>query len=145
METKSDSTQLHKLRGTEFFSSQKVIKDATHSIHGFYLFGKIEGVDFTVEGKLQDGTKYGNSLKLKFSQAVPTLKDLNGSLVQILVYKTQTIVINCESKDELSKLVTDYSSKVGENVVIELNVPDNQKFKALSINSYWFSGHSSVM
>ncbi|MDD4330334.1 MAG: hypothetical protein PHD79_10290 [Aliarcobacter sp.] len=136
MENKSDTTQPHKPRGTEFFSSQKIINDATHSIHGFYLFGKIEGVDFTVEGKLQDGTKYGNSLKLKFSQAVPTLKDLNGISVQILVYKTQTIVINCESKDELSQLVSDYSSKVGQNVVIELNVPDNQKFKALSIKSY---------
>lgn len=68
-------------------------------------------------------------LKLKFSQAVPTLKDLNGISVQILVYKTQTIVINCESKDELSQLVSDYSSKVGQNVVIELNVPDNQNLK----------------
>lgn len=136
METNTNPKELHRPRGTQYFAEQKSIKDGLHSIHGFYLFGKIEGVDFTVEGKLQDGTKYGNSLKLKFSQAVPQTKDLNGVAVQILVYKSQTIVINCESKDELSKLVNEYSSKVGENVVIELNVPDNQKFKALSINSY---------
>lgn len=136
METTNNPKELHRPRGTQYFAEQKAIKDGLHSIHGFYLFGKIEGVDFTVEGKLQDGTKYGNSLKLKFSQAVPQTKDLNGVAVQILVYKSQTIVINCESKDELSKLVNEYSSKVGENVVIELNVPDNQKFKALSINSY---------
>jgi len=124
------------LRGTEFFATQKNIQEASQLIHGLFLFGKIEGVDFTVEGKLQDGTKYGNSIKLKFAQAVSQIKDLNGVNVPIVSYRTQTIVINCDSKEELADLVSEYTNKLGKNVAIELNVPDNQKFKALSIHSY---------
>ncbi len=124
------------LRGTEFFATQKNIQEASQHIHGLFLFGKIEGVDFTVEGKLQDGTKYGNSIKLKFAQAVSQNKDLNGVNVPIVSYRTQTIVINCDSKEELADLVSEYTNKLGKNVSIELNVPDNQKFKALSIHSY---------
>ncbi len=122
--------------GISLFTSNSEIKKNTQNLHGFYLFGKIEGVDFTVEGKLQDGTKYGNSLKLKFAQAVQTNKELNGVIMPVTVFKSQTIVINCESKDELSKLVTEYSSKVGKDVVIELNIPDNQKIKTLNISTF---------
>ncbi len=136
MENITNPKELHRPRGTQYFAEQKSIKDAMHSIHGFYLFGKIEGLDFTVEGKMEDGTKYGNTLKLKFSQAVPATKQLGNDTVQILVYKSQLIKIPCDSKDHLAEMVKEYTSQIGKNVVIELNVPDNQNYKALSINSY---------
>lgn len=136
METTTNPKELHRPRGTEFFSQQKVIKDALHSIHGLFLFGKIEGVDFTVEGS-NDTMKWGNSLKLKFAQAIPSTKVLNAVSYQILIYKSQTIVIKADSKDELSQLVAEYSAKVGQNVVIELDIPPKDaNYKALSINSY---------
>ena len=124
------------LHGVNLITNNAEIKKNIQNLHGFYLFGKIEGVDFTVEGKLQDGTKYGNSLKLKFAQAVQTNKELNGVTMPVTVFKSQTIVINCDSKDELSKLVSEYSSKVGKDVVIELNIPDNQKIKTLNISIF---------
>lgn len=122
--------------GINLFTNNPEIKKNIQNLHGFYLFGKIEGVDFTVEGKLQDGTKYGNSLKLKFAQATQTTKELNGISVPVTVFKSQTIVINCDTKDELSKLVSEYSSKVGKDVVIELNIPDNQRIKTLNISTF---------
>lgn len=124
------------IHGVSLFTSTQEIKKNIQNLHGFYLFGKIEGVDFTVEGRLQDGTKYGNSLKLKFAQATQINKDLNGVSTPVTVFKSQTIVINCDSKDELSKLVAEYSSKVGKDVVIELNIPDNQKIKTLNISIF---------
>lgn len=123
------------IRGTEYFVSQKQIKDNINNINGFFLFGKIEGIDFTVAG-VGDKGAWGHSLKLKFSQGMPIMKNLGGQKVEIFTFRSQTIQIQADTKEELLDLVTNYQSKVGQTVCIELNVLDGAKFTTHSLHSF---------
>lgn len=46
--------------------------------HGNYLYGVLDGVDFVSAGVLENGTKYGASVKLKFITKTTVIKTVDG-------------------------------------------------------------------
>lgn len=97
-------------------------------LNGCYLIGKIEGVDFTASGKLDNGTVYGSTIKLKFANQVSSVKSVNGIDISTTKYVSQTIKIPVSDNELISK-VQEFNSQIGKEVVIELELSDNSSFK----------------
>lgn len=96
--------------------------------HGNYLYGQVEGVDFTVSGKLESGQAYGASVKLKFTQKIETTKNVNG--MDIPTHKMISQIIKIPTTDsELPKLVGKYNALINKDVLISYGVKDNHSFE----------------
>jgi hypothetical protein len=92
---------------------------------GCFLIGKIEGVDFTAAGKMENGQTYGSSVKLKFANQISSVKSVNGIDVPTTKYVSQTIKIPVTDAELVSK--------IGKEVIIELELSDNSSFKTNNI------------
>ena len=53
-------------------------KDVKVTKHGNYLYGVLDGVDFVQSGTLENGNKYGASVKLRFITKVTVIKTVDG-------------------------------------------------------------------
>lgn len=100
--------------------------------NGCFLIGKIEGVDFTAAGKMENGQTYGSSVKLKFANQISSVKSVNGIDVPTTKYISQTIKIPVTDAELVSK-VQEFNSKIGKEVIIELELSDNSSFKTNNI------------
>jgi hypothetical protein len=98
---------------------------------GLYIDGTLMGVEFVVSGKLQDGTPYGASVKLKFHEQLVVKKMIDGSSVDMNTTRTTVVGVACTDA-ELMVLKNKYDSKIGKELKLELEPADNSKFKLLS-------------
>lgn len=110
-----------------------VVKVAEMS--GNFLIGKIEGVDFTASGTLENGTKYGSSVKLKFTSSITAMKNVNGIDIPTKKLISQTIKIPTDDAS-LPVMVGKYNNMIGKEVIITLQVNDNSSFTASDSNIF---------
>lgn len=100
---------------------------------GTFLIGKIDGVDFTSSGRLENGTQYGASVKLKFTTSIDTVKKLNG--IDIPTQKLVAQIIKIPTDDiSLSAMVLKYNKLIGKEVIIPLEPADNSTFSSRDSN-----------
>lgn len=107
------------------------LKDFT----GCLLCGKIEGVDFVSSGTLEDGTKYGSSIKLKLIEKINTSKLVKGLEVPTVKLNSRIVKLACND-DELIPLIQKYNKLLDKSVVFRLELNDNLVFKALEVMEF---------
>jgi len=95
--------------------------------HGNYLYGNLDGVDFVSSGQLENGTKYGASVKLKFITKVQIVKNVSGIDIPTTKAVSQTIKIPT-TDTELPKLVLKYNEFIGQDLLISYSTADNHTF-----------------
>jgi hypothetical protein len=107
----------------------------TAELSGTILIGKIDGVDFTASGKLENGTSYGASVKLKFTSSIDSSKNVNG--VSIPTKKLISQIIKIPTDDNsLPMMVAKYNGMIGKDVIIPLQVSDNSSFTTFDTNVF---------
>lgn len=99
--------------------------------HGNYLYGVLDGVDFVSAGVLENGTRYGSSVKLKFITKTTVIKTVNGVEIPTQKAISQIIKVPC-ADTELSLIVRKYNDLIGKELLISYSTPDNNVF---SVNS----------
>ena len=99
--------------------------------HGNYLYGVLDGVDFVSAGVLENGTKYGASVKLKFITKTTIIKTVDGIEIPTQKALAQIIKVPC-ANTELSLIVRKYNELIGKDLLINYSTPDNNMF---SVNS----------
>ena len=99
--------------------------------HGNYLYGTLDGVDFVQSGKLEDGTKYGASVKLKFITRVTAVKNVGG--IDVATKKAISQIIRIPTTDtDLPVEVAKYNDLIGKDLLISYNTPDNHTYSVPS-------------
>ncbi|MCK5293334.1 MAG: hypothetical protein KAJ49_01685, partial [Arcobacteraceae bacterium] len=68
-------------------------KDVKVTKHGNYLYGVLDGVDFVQSGTLENGNKYGASVKLRFITKITVIKTVEGVEIPTLKAIAQTIKV----------------------------------------------------
>lgn len=107
-------------------------KDVKLNKHGNYLYGVLDGVDFVSAGVLENGTKYGASVKLKFITKTTVIKTVDGVEIPTQKAIAQTIKVPC-ANTELSLIVKKYNELIGKELLISYSTPDNNVF---SVNAH---------
>ena len=102
-------------------------KDIKMNKHGNYLYGVLDGVDFVSAGVLENGTKYGASLKLKFITKITVIKKVENVDVPTLKAISQIIKVPC-ANTELSIIVRKYNELIGKELLINYIVKDETIF-----------------
>jgi len=102
-------------------------KDVKIVRHGNYLYGVLDGVDFVSAGVLENGTKYGASVKLRFITKVSIIKTVEGVEIPTLKAIAQTIKVPC-ANNELSIIVRKYNELIGKELLISYGTSDNNTF-----------------
>ena len=103
------------------------MKKVEISEHGNYLFGVIDGVDFVQSGQLENGQKYGASVKLKFITKVNVIKQVLGT--DVVTKKALSQVIKIPTNDnELPSLIAKYNGLIGSDLLINYSTADNHTF-----------------
>lgn len=95
--------------------------------HGNYLFGVLDGVDFVSAGVLENGTKYGASVKLRFITKTTVIKTVEGVEIPTLKAIAQTIKVPT-ANNELSVIVRKYNDLIGKELLINYSTSDNNTF-----------------
>lgn len=92
--------------------------------HGNYIYGTLDGIDFTASGIIQETKQpYGASLRLKFIIKSTAVKELNG--IKIPYLKAITQVMRLPTTDtKLPELVQKYSLLVGKDLLINYSLKD---------------------
>lgn len=95
--------------------------------HGNYLFGSIDGVDFVQSGTLENGQKYGASVKLKFITKVNVIKKVLGT--DVVTKKALSQIIKIPTTDtDLPSLIAKYNTLIGQDLLINYSTADNHTF-----------------
>ena len=95
--------------------------------HGNYLYGSLDGVDFVQSGTLENGQKYGASVKLKFITKVTVVKNVAG--IDIPTQKAISQIIKIPTTDDkLVELVHKYNDFIGKELLINYGTADNNTF-----------------
>ena len=102
-------------------------KNITLNKHGNYLYGVLDGVDFVSAGVLENGTKYGASVKLRFITKVTVIKTVENIDIPTLKAIAQTIKVPC-ANSELSIIVRKYNELIGKELLIGYGTSDNNTF-----------------
>ena len=102
-------------------------KEIKISEHGNYLYGSLDGVDFVQSGTLENGTKYGASVKLKFITKITVVKNVAGTDIPTLKAISQIIKVPC-TDDKLAELVHKYNDYIGKDLLINYGTADNNTF-----------------
>jgi len=103
------------------------MKEIKLSEHGNYLFGVLDGVYFVQSGTLENGSKYGASIKLKFMTTVTVVKIVAG--VDIPTKKAISQTIKMATVDsELPTLVHKYNEFIGKELLINYGAGDGNIF-----------------
>ena len=93
------------------------VKEINIKQHGNFIYGTLDGVDFVPSGKLENGTPYGASVKLKFIMKTPKTRTVAGEDITTMVATSQVLKIACEDED-LAKLVHKYNELDGKDLLI---------------------------
>lgn len=92
--------------------------------HGNFLYGTLDGIDFTASGIMQDTKRpYGASIRLKFIMKSTFFKELNGVKIPILRATSQIVKLPT-TDDKLASLVQKYNELVGKDLFINYNSKD---------------------
>ena len=97
--------------------------------HGNYLYGVLDGVDFVSAGTLENGTKYGASVKLKFITKTTIIKTVDGVDIPTQKAIGQTIKVPT-ANNELSIIVRKYNELIGKELLVNYGVKDENMFVA---------------
>lgn len=109
---------------TKTTTSNNSVKPIQVIEHGNFLYGTLDGIDFTASGIMQDTKRaYGASIRLKFIMKSTILKDLNGVKIPVL-RATSQIVKLASTDDKLPQLVQKYNELVGKDLFINYNSKD---------------------
>lgn len=103
------------------------VKDVKLTKHGNYLYGVLDGVDFVSAGVLENGTKYGASVKLKFITKTTVIKTVEGVEIPTQKAISQTIKVPT-ANSELSIIVKKYNELIGKELLINYGVKDENMF-----------------
>ncbi|HOI83422.1 MAG TPA: hypothetical protein PKW30_03845 [Campylobacterales bacterium] len=103
-------------------------------MHGLYIEGDLAGVEVVASGKLQDGTPYGASVKLKFHLQEKITKMIEGTPIEQNTSRTVVIAISC-ADNELLVFKNKYDAKIGKDLKLRLEPADNSRFKLLADES----------
>lgn len=107
------------------------LAQASKGVTGVFITGKIEGVDLTKSGKMENGQTYGSSVKLKFAQKTEIMKDVGGGVMMpTTAFRTQTIKISVPDS-ELAEKVSHFNKYLGKEYILQLDIPDNASFKVV--------------
>jgi len=106
-------------------------KEVKLNKHGNYLYGVLDGVDFVSAGVLENGTKYGASLKLRFITKVSVIKTVEGVEIPTLKAIAQTIKVPC-ANNELSMIVRKYNELISKELLINYSIQDGNTFAVSS-------------
>jgi len=103
---------------------------------GIYAHGKLEGVDFTVEGTMVvDGVKnhYGSSVHLNMSTLEKITKNVDGIDVPTLAKRPFLIKIACDT-EHLPKEVEKWNKLLQKELHLRLQPSKNATFKVSEDN-----------
>lgn len=101
---------------TEKPTTQNSIKPIQLTEHGNFLYGTLDGIDFTASGIMQDTKRpYGASIRLKFIMKSTFFKELNGIKIPILRATSQIVKLPT-TDDKLAALVQKYNELVGKDL-----------------------------
>jgi len=99
--------------------------------HGNFLYGSLDGVDFVASGKLENGTAYGASVKLKFITKIDVVKNVQGT--EIKTKKAISQIIKLPTTDEqLALMVHKYNELIGKDLLLSYSTADNNIFQMQS-------------
>lgn len=86
--------------------------------HGCFLYGTLDGLDFTASGVFPETKRpYGASIKLRFIMKTSILKDFNGTKIPIKTAKSVIVKLDT-TDDKLVSLVQKYNDLAGKNLFI---------------------------
>ena len=107
-------------------TANNTIKPIQLTEHGNFLYGTLDGIDFTASGIMQDTKRpYGASIRLKFIMKSTILKDLNG--IKIPVQRATSQIVKLPTTDDkLASLVQKYNELVGKDLFINYNAKDGE-------------------
>ena len=109
---------------TQTNQSTNSIKPIQLQEHGNFIYGTLDGIDFTASGIMQDTRKpYGASIRLKFIMKSTFFKELNGVKIPILRAVTQIVRLPT-TDDKLPQMVQKYNELVGKDLFINYNSKD---------------------
>ena len=111
---------------TQTNQSTNSIKPIQLQEHGNFIYGTLDGIDFTASGIMQDTRKpYGASIRLKFIMKSTFFKELNGVKIPILRAVTQIVRLPT-TDDKLPQLVAKYNEMVGKDLFINYTARDGE-------------------
>lgn len=106
---------------TQMNPTTNSIKSIQLQEHGNFIYGTLDGIDFTASGIMADTRKpYGASIRLKFIMKSTFFKELNGVKLPILRAVTQIVKLPT-TDDKLPQLVQKYNELVGKDLFINYN------------------------
>ncbi len=99
-------------------TTNNLVKPIQLTEHGCYLYGTLDGIDFTASGVFPETKKpYGASVKLKFIMKTLSHKELNG--VKIPVQNARSVIVKLNTTDDkLPALVQKYNELVSKNLFV---------------------------
>jgi len=110
------------------------MKEIKLTEQGNYLYGVLDGVDLVASGTLENGTKYGASVKLKFITKITVIKTVAG--MEIPTKKAISQIIKIPTVDtELPVIVNKYNELIGKELLIGYGTVDNNVFSVLDDKS----------
>ncbi|MCT7577656.1 hypothetical protein [Aliarcobacter butzleri] len=105
-------------------TQNNTIKPIQLTEHGNFLYGTLDGIDFTPSGIMQETKRpYGASIRLKFIMKSTFFKELNG--VKIPIQRATSQIVKLPTTDDkLTSLVQKYNELVGKDLFINYNSKD---------------------
>ncbi|MBF7064624.1 hypothetical protein L5F46_00560 [Aliarcobacter butzleri] len=105
-------------------TQNNTIKPIQLTEHGNFLYGTLDGIDFTPSGIMQETKRpYGASIRLKFIMKSTFFKELNG--VKIPIQRAISQIVKLPTTDDkLASLVQKYNELVGKDLFINYNSKD---------------------
>ena len=105
-------------------TQNNTIKPIQLTEHGNFLYGTLDGIDFTPSGIMQETKRpYGASIRLKVIMKSTFYKELNG--VKIPIQRAISQIVKLPTTDDkLASLVQKYKELVGKDLFINYNSKD---------------------
>lgn len=105
-------------------SSSNTIKPIQLKEHGNFIYGTLDGIDFTPSGIIQDTRQsYGASVRLKFIMKSTSYKEVHGVKIPYLKSITQVMRLPT-TDDKLAQMVQKYNDLVGKDLLINFSLKD---------------------
>lgn len=88
---------------------------------GLYANGLVKSLKMTTAGQMQDGTEYGNSLKIKIEFPIKTIKKVANEEIEIedLIVIEQKIRFG--NQEKMLEKYKEFQTKKGQNMLFKFN------------------------
>ena len=112
----------------------ETIKTPMLSGHGTFMYGKLDELDFTVQGKGTDNQgkpiSWGNSVKLKFIVTKKAIKSLMGIDKEYDKTVFEYLNIECESEEEIATKLALFEEYKGKDILVPIeNTKEKTTYK----------------